>query len=182
MSQSRQVHIRPAIQADLPGIAEVLVDTWRSTFQELLPNDFPNGMSYAHQEERHRRTIQKPSVSYFVAETLNQDQIVGFASGGPNRHPELSYSGELYAIYVREGFQGQGLGKQLFHSIAWDLCRFGLSQMIVWVLANNPNRTFYERLGGRLLATKPITLGSATVQQVAYGWDHLKPEYAAYIR
>jgi GNAT superfamily N-acetyltransferase len=178
MSQSSQVHIRPALQADLPGIAEVLVDTWRSTFQGVLPDDFLNGMSYAHQEERHRRTIQKPSVSYFVAETLNQGQIVGFASGGPNRHPELPYSGELYAIYVREGFQDQELGRRLFHSIALDLCRFGLSQMIVWVLANNPNRAFYERLGGRPLSTKPITLGSATVQQVAYGWDDLKSQGA----
>jgi hypothetical protein len=49
------VGIRGATAADVPAVAGVLVDTWRTTFRGLLPDAFLDTMSYAHQEERHRR-------------------------------------------------------------------------------------------------------------------------------
>jgi len=46
--------------------------------------------------------------------------------------------------------------------------------MIVWVLRDNADaRKFYERLGGAYVRTQPITIGSALLQEVSYGWRSL---------
>lgn len=170
----RQIEIRPATESDIPAIANVLVDTWRSTFRGLLPSDFLDGMSHAHQSERHLRMFRKPEAIYHVATDL-QGHIVGFASGGPTRHPDFPYQNELYAIYVLDSHQGSGVGTTLFRTLAGDLHRSGRTGLIVWVLINNPNRGFYERHGGTLIGRQPITLGSATIEEFAYGWDDVLP-------
>ena len=39
--------------------------------------------------------------------------IVGFVAFGGQRDPALGFSGEIHAIYLRAGAQGQGLGRKL---------------------------------------------------------------------
>jgi hypothetical protein len=46
--------------------------------------------------------------------------------------------------------------------------------MMVWMLVNNPNRGFYEGMGGRRVGTKPIMLGTTTIEEIAYEWDDLE--------
>jgi hypothetical protein len=46
-----------------------------------------------------------------------------------------------------------------------------LRDMIVWVLRDNTAaRQFYERLGGAYVRSQPITIGTATLEEVSYGW------------
>ena len=169
-----QVTIRGATEADLGAIAKVLVDTWRTTFRGRLADEFLDGMSYSHQEDRHRRTMSSPETSYFVAIAELQMEVIGFANGGPNRQQVLPQAGELYAIYIRHDFQRRGVGDRLFRAVVAEQQRHGRPGMFVWVLADNPNRAFYERLGGRPIAERPITLGPETVTEIAYAWDDLK--------
>ena len=170
----QQIEIRPATETDIPAIAKVLVDTWRSTFRGKLPSDFLDNMSYAHQAERHLRMFRKPDSIYHVAaDPLGH--IIGFANGGPTRHPDFQYQNELYAIYVLASHQGSGIGTTLFRALVDDLHRSNRTGLIVWVLINNPNLPFYERHGGTAIGRRPIALGSATVEEVAYGWDNIAP-------
>ena len=53
------------------------------------------------------------------------------------------------------------------------LMRRGLPSALVWVLRDNPSRFFYERLGGKAVATRPISVGGIDVDAVAYGWRDL---------
>jgi hypothetical protein len=41
---------------------------------------------------------------------------------------------------------------------------------LLWVLAENPSRKFYERLGGQLVYEKTVTIGGVPLIEVAYGW------------
>jgi ribosomal protein S18 acetylase RimI-like enzyme len=167
------IDIRPATVRDVPAIATLLVDTWRSTFTGILPDDFLSGMSQAKQEERHRRNMDRSDTAYFVAESGNEGRIVGFADCGPSRTAELAHSGELYAIYILSEFQRRGLGDRLVRAAASALWRQGHRSMFAWVLTINPNSRFYEILGGRAIARQPVTLGSTTVDEIAYGWDDI---------
>ena len=169
-----QVVIRPATEMDLGAIAKVLVDTWRTTFRGRLPDEFLDGLSYSHQENRHRRTMSLPGTSYVVAVVEPHQEVVGFANGGPNRQQALPQAGELYAIYIRDGWQGRGIGAGMFRAIVAEHQRHGRQSMFAWVLGANPNRSFYERLGGRASAERPIVFGPATVSEVAYVWDDLR--------
>jgi hypothetical protein len=49
----------------------------------------------------------------------------------------------------------------------------GLNGLMLWVLAANPTRGFYEALGGRLLGEQPIQIGPDSLVEVAYGWEDL---------
>jgi GNAT superfamily N-acetyltransferase len=165
------VEIRTATEVDLDSIAQVLVDTWRTTFRGLLSAEFLDGMSYAYQRDRHRRTMRRERVVYFVATDVRSKQVIGFANGGPNREPEYQYPGELYALYVLQAYQGRGIGSRLFRSLGNELLQLSLSPMLIWVLVNNPNRDFYRRAGGREIVTRPATLGSMTVDEVGFVCD-----------
>jgi ribosomal protein S18 acetylase RimI-like enzyme len=100
--------------------------------------------------------------------------VVGVAHGGPNRGTEEGYDGELYLIYVRREAQGWGLGRRLTTSVASDLMARGFSSMIVWVLADNPSRRFYESLGGVVVGSKDVAVDQAVLKETAYGWPSLR--------
>jgi len=164
--------VRPADVDDAPAIARVHVATWRSAYRGLLPADFLASLSEGHYEERWRRTLHDSVARVFVAE--NVEGVVGFASGGPERAGEAGYDGELYAIYVIEEGQGRGHGRRLVQAVVGGLREMGLDDMIVWVLRDNSAaRGFYERLGGLYVRSQPITIGSALLQEVSYGWKSL---------
>lgn len=46
--------------------------------------------------------------------------------------------------------------------------------MIVWVLAANPSRLFYERLGAQQVGTGPYKVGEITLDDIGYGWTDIR--------
>jgi ribosomal protein S18 acetylase RimI-like enzyme len=165
--------IRPADVDDAAAIARVHVASWRSTYRELLPADFLESLTEAAYTDRWRRFISERSSRVYVVEEASHD-VVGFASGGLERAGETGYRGELYAIYLLESSKRRGYGRELVRAVVGGLREMGLEDMIIWVLRDNrAARDFYERLGGVYVRTQPITLGSVTLEEVAYGWPRL---------
>ena len=70
--------------------------------------------------------------------------------------------------------QRRGIGKLLMRTAAKDLKSRGFDSMMVWVLANNPSRGFYEKLGGEHVQTRSITVGGKHFQEYGYGWKHFE--------
>ena len=168
------VQIRPASPEDIPAIARVLVDTWRSTFRGVLSDEFLAGMSYERQQNRHGYYLAQDRVSYFVAVDHSSGEVIGFINGGPNRHRDYpQYAAELYALYVLNDRQRCGAGKRLLAALSSRLTESGFPSMLVWVLAKNPNRGFYEHAGAREISSRPIVLQPDIVKEIAYGWDDL---------
>ena len=83
------------------------------------------------------------------------------------------YSGELYAIYLLQTAQREGMGRRLVSAVARRLAESGHQSMMVWVLADNPSRGFYEKLGGNPIAEKLVEIAATQLVEVAYGWDDL---------
>ena len=129
-------------------------------------------MLFRSYEERWRRTIADRGSGVYVAE--DGHKVVAFASGGRERAGEDGFAGELYAIYVMRESQGRGHGRALVRAVTTGLREMGLTNMIVWVLRDNQAaRRFYERLGGTYIREQPITIGSAQLQEISYGWRSL---------
>ena len=164
--------VRPAALDDAAEIARVHVETWRSAYRGLLPEDFLASLSEAHYTERWRRVIGDGMSRVFVVEETGG--VAGFASGGRERAGETGFAGELYALYVLEGSQRRGHGRELVRAVAGALRELHLPDMIVWVLRDNSAaRAFYERLGGAYVRAQPITIGTTTLEEVSYGWRAL---------
>lgn len=163
--------IRSAQIADAPAIARVHVDGWRTTYRGIVPDDVLANLATERRERSWAGRLSKQDSAEFVyvAEDAAGD-IVGFASGGPEREQDPVYTGELYAIYLLADQQGKGIGRLLTRAVTERLATMGHGAMLVWVLAKNPARHFYAALGGQPLREKPITMGGVTLTEVAYGW------------
>ncbi|MDQ3396699.1 MAG: GNAT family N-acetyltransferase [Deinococcota bacterium] len=162
--------VRAANEKGAPGIARVHVESWRTTYRGIVPEDFLLSLSYEDREARWARSLSQPQ-SAQVIYVLEEDGIVGFASGGPEREGDALYTSELYTVYLLEAYQGQGRGRALVQAVARALQEAGHERLLVWVLADNPARRFYEALGGKLLKEKAIELGGARSLEVAYGMN-----------
>jgi GNAT superfamily N-acetyltransferase len=158
--------IRPARPSDAAAVARVYVDSWRETYHGLIPQDYLDGMSYPAHERRWRQTFASGGWG-FVAES--ERRVVGFASGGRCRSLGR-WSGELFVLYVLSPWQGRGVGRALFDATHFELARRGHPDMLVWVLAENAARHFYEHLGGVPCGQNVCEVGKARLRETAYGW------------
>jgi L-amino acid N-acyltransferase YncA len=163
--------IRTAGIEDSPGIARVHVDSWRTTYPGIVPQDVLENLSYQQRQDiwQERLNDRDQRGCILVAQD-NRGTVIGFATGGEERTGKFGFDGELYAIYLLEKHQRQGIGTSLTRGIASCLFQNGFTSMLVWVLAGNPSREFYQSLGGEEIAEQGITIGAANLSEVAYGW------------
>jgi ribosomal protein S18 acetylase RimI-like enzyme len=165
------MHIRQARVEDAAAIAKVHVDAWRTTYPGIVPADYLVSLSYEHHQEKWRNGLTVPEFGEFtyVAES-DRREIVGFATGGPERSGKLDYRGELHAIYLAAGHRRRGIGRSLVRTVAERLVELQFDSIMVWVLADNPSRAFYEALGGEKFFETVVEIGGARMIEVAYGW------------
>lgn len=166
--------IRQAVLNDAEAIAKVHIKCWITTYKNIVDDQYLSSLKWENRLSHWKEILQKNDESAtFVA--LIEDQIVGFISGGKNRHSETHYDSELFAIYVLEQFQGLGIGTNLIKHLFKHLSQAHLKSMIVWVAENNPYKKFYETLGAeQTTLTKQYKVGNTELTIIAYGWNQIE--------
>ncbi len=145
------------------------VDSWRTTYKDIVPDDYLNKLSYENCEQLWADNLSKGNV--FIAKN-DQGQVIGFAKGGKERSKQYKgYLGELYAIYTLEEAHGKGVGEGLLKAVVDDLKKQKIDSMIVLVLEENKARYFYERFGAKWLDTVEIEIDGKKLKEVVYGWE-----------
>ncbi|MBM7541240.1 GNAT family N-acetyltransferase [Amphibacillus cookii] len=166
------MNIRKALPDDAKGVAKVHVDSWKTTYKNIVPDAFLNKMSYESRERKWKEIISSRAV--YVAET-DEGEIIGFASGGEERTGKYpNYHGELYAIYILEAHQRKGLGKSLLKPIIESVKQKGLFSMTVLVLEENRSRLFYEALGAKKIDTLEVDISGKKLNELVYGWEDIR--------
>lgn len=170
------VTIRAATPDDARQIATVHVASWRTTYRGIVPDDLLAGLALEPRERYWGGIIANPEAAEFVyvAESAS-GEVIGFASGGPERSEHMQdFTSRLYAIYLLEGWQRGGIGRRLVLAVVGGLLARGHESMMLWVLADNPARGFYERLGGSVFAEQLETFGGVELRELAFGWSALQ--------
>lgn len=167
-----EFRIRRAVAADAGAIARVHVDSWRSTYAGIVPEEFLASLNLDDRAEMWGRMLAAEDGLMFVAQ--EEAAVFGFCCGGKLREDLDSYDAELYAIYLLRENQGKGVGHGLFQALVASLLEAGYAGMALWVLKDNPAARFYEHLGGKQIASKQINIGGANLEEVAYGWPKLE--------
>jgi ribosomal protein S18 acetylase RimI-like enzyme len=169
--------IRQATPEDALGIGKVQVDSWRSSYRGLVEDAFLAALSYERRAQVWSQNLTDPnSRSFLYVAESSPGELVGFVSAGPVREGDPIYKGELYAIYLLQQAQHQGLGQKLVEIVMRELVERGFTAMLLWVLKDNlPARKFYAAAGGEPLREKPVEIGSQVLIEVAYGWKDLLP-------
>jgi GNAT superfamily N-acetyltransferase len=165
------ISIRAATEHDAAAIAHVHVQSWRTTYAGIVPDEYLATLNEGERVLQWREWLTK-DIPVYVAEL--DGEIAGFISGGAIREPIQKYDAELYAIYLLEQAQRQGIGTALLKKLAELLSSKGFSGMIVWVLEKNPARDFYESTGAQRISAKEIEIGGVRLAEVSYGWADLE--------
>lgn len=163
-----EARIRPADGQDAEAVARIFVETWQAAYPGILADRVLTGLSVERQFAYWRNVIAGRDQTVFVAESQG---VVGFAACGAARPRLPGYRGEVFTLYVAPDRQGEGIGRALMEVSLARLARRDLLPALVWVLADNPARFFYERLGGRRAGERDDKLGDRTHREIAYGWS-----------
>ncbi len=163
---------RHASAGDALQIAVVHIDSWRATYAGMVDPEVLASFSYDTRAERWKEWIAEKKTSIIVAESGRR--IVGFCRSGPARDMDPRFTSEIYALYILKNCQQRGIGRELLRLSARQLLADGFNSTMTWVLADNPARKFYEKLGGRLTGERAITIGLSDLEEVSYGWTELE--------
>jgi ribosomal protein S18 acetylase RimI-like enzyme len=171
-----EILIRDVSLTDSPGLGRLHVDTWQATYKGIIADEYLLGMSYEKSTAMFERMLKKPfpGLKTFVADAGDEIGIVGAATVGFERRKNHEFRGELHGIYVLPAFQHQGIGLRLVSAATVHLRKLGLRNMLVWVLADNPYRFFYEKLGGRIVEERWEAIGGQDLKELAYGWPDIR--------
>jgi len=166
--------VRPATSADAAAISAVHRESWRTTYAGILPLEVIAREADRKSEESWRRWLDNAdrASATLVAERPG-GTLVGFSFCGAARAPLEGLEAEIYALYVLQPDQRQGIGRELVRASARHFVRLGLFGFYLWVLKANRARFFYDALGGQVIAEKTEQLGGHPFNEIAYGWHDL---------
>lgn len=88
----------------------------------------------------------------------SENQYVGILRVRKTKYENYSKCGELGALYLLDNSKGKGYGKVLFEKAINELKNMGYDKMIIGCLSKNPSNEFYKHMGGKFVATSPLTL------------------------
>jgi|SRR5271166_210145 len=106
--------IRAATEYDAVAISRVHVQSWRTTYAGIVPDEYLATLNEAERVPLWREWLAR-DIRVYIADL--DGEIVGFVSGGAIREPVQTYDAELYAIYLLKQAQRQGIGTALFKDL-----------------------------------------------------------------
>jgi len=162
---------RDATPADAAGIARMHVDAWRAAYAHILPAAALATLSVPQRTASWARALTEQAwgdTGEWTLVAASEGEIVGFASGGPNRASEPAGASELYGLYVAPGHWERGVMQASLERLRDG----GNGLAVLWVLEDNERaRRFYGRRGWSSDgARQPIDLldGAARPIEVRY--------------
>jgi len=170
--------VRRARPTDGPALARADVQAWRETYPGIVPQRFLDQLDVTGRARYWRGALGNPrgpaESAVFVAEMPGQG-IVGFGACGEERVGLPDIDAEFHALYLLKSAQDLGLGRRLMQAMARELVLRGARAVSVWTLRDNRRaRAFYEKLGGRLQAERPLDFDGTMVLEVGYGWPDVR--------
>lgn len=138
---------RPAVAADLPRLAELVLETWRRAYAGVVPPRFLADLDVRRIRERWEHHLL---VNEFSIVATVQSDVVGVCSGGAIRDAVgvQPTCGEFYSINIDPRYWRRGLGALLLSNGVTSLQASGYRDAALWTMADNRRaKSFYASQG-----------------------------------
>lgn len=150
------IKIADAFENDIPAIIQIAEKTWWPTYSSILsPDQIRYMLETLYSHEVLRQTMICESQKFLVLHADKGPQ--GFASFGARSEDHNIY--KLHKIYVIPENQGKGYGKMLIEEVKNRIRKKNVYTLDLNVNRFNPARTFYEKMGFKVLREEDIPIG-----------------------
>jgi L-amino acid N-acyltransferase YncA len=129
------VAVRAARAGDVPEIARIQVETWRTAYRRFLPAPVLEALSVEQAVAAWGAAVDTPpTAAHRVLVATEQDLVVGFAAGGPSAEDDAA-PGEaaIAALLVEPRWGRRGHGSRLLAAAVDHLRSDGLTRLVAWV-------------------------------------------------
>jgi L-amino acid N-acyltransferase YncA len=144
------VAVRAARAGDVPEIARIQVDTWRTAYRHFLPASVLEALSVEHAAAAWGAAVDAPpTAAHRVLVATEQDVLVGFAAVGPSAEQDAE-PGEaaLAALLVEPRWGRRGHGSRLLAATVDHLRSDGVTRLLAWVPdGDRASSSFFESAG-----------------------------------
>ena len=143
------VEIRKASVADAPTIAATRCIVWEETYRGIYPDEMLDRYDFEmHRQKDAERLAQIEHTFYLF---MDKDICAGYFSfGPPNYGPYKDFSLCLNSLYVRNAYQGIGLGRKAFEILRAYALKHELREFFCGCNIHNKNaQAFYRHMGGK---------------------------------
>ncbi len=138
------IRIRAAKKEDATSLANIIVESWKSAYSEIIPKD-----EITRYLDKDRRKIQFEKFienGEIVLIGLLNEMPCGLVFANKDNDEGLENCGSIYSIYLLEETWGKGLSSKLMDQTIEILKEEGCKQISLWVYEENLRaRKFYEK-------------------------------------
>ncbi|GIU16992.1 MULTISPECIES: GNAT family N-acetyltransferase [unclassified Shewanella] len=139
-----EIILRDAVQDDVQQLAQIHVNSWKSTFSGLMPDKYINGYTLSSRVNEWQSVIHSRSEIVVVAE--RGGIVIGFMSYRVN--PENLATIELCKLYLCPSAYGQRFGSKLLNHLKLSAQAQGMKAISLYVLDSNKVAiNFYSKHG-----------------------------------
>lgn len=156
--------IRKATPEDALGITIVNVYTWKTTYTGLIPNELIDTRIAEVKSLASKRKDEIKNNNDFIIASV-ENIIVGFCNYGKSRNEAFADSAEINALYVLDGFQGDGIGRELLLAAIKELRDKGYLSVIINCLQGNPALEFYKHIGGIVVSKREDKINDIVITE-----------------
>lgn len=168
--------IIPAVEADLPALAELAAVIWRQHYPGIIS---PGQIEYMLRKMYSLDVLQNEICSQGIHfyRLIDQGRFVGFASIGPAQTTGVF---KLHKLYLLPEVHGRGLGSRLLNHCESEARRLGASRLILAVNKHNSKAiAAYQRNGFAISEPVVTDIGEGFVMDDYIMAKDLAPAQAA---
>ena len=142
------VAVRGARAGDVPEIARIQVETWRTAYRRFLPESVLAALDTGRAEQAWAPAVEAPPPYHLLVAT-EQQWTVGFAAVGPSGEDDARPGEAAVAAMVVEPRWGRrGHGSRLLAAAVDHLREDGMTRAVAWVPeGDRASAAFYESAG-----------------------------------
>lgn len=163
--------IRNVKKEDIPEVVDIQITGWQTAYKGIIDDLFLNSMN---REERIKQRNEDYHKGGFIVAELDKE-IIGFCRfTDSNRFsPETPEADcELSGLYVKPNLKNNGIGTKMFQYVLEEFKGQNKTKMIIWCLKDNyPSRKFYEKMGGKVIKERSITIDNKDYMEVGFEYN-----------
>ena len=168
--------IVPAVEADLPALAELAGRIWRQHYPGIIsPEQIEYMLRKMYSLEVLRNEISFQGIHFY--RLIDQGRFVGFASIGP-AHAAGAF--KVHKLYLLPEVHGRGLGSRLLNHCESEARRLGATRLILAVNKQNSKAiAAYQRNGFQIAESVTTNIGEGFVMDDYIMTKDLAPAQSA---